>query len=340
MINPAGQPVTRLQGNNAALKSGAVRPAGFRLDFVEIPVLVHAFRRMVRGLEFDVCEMALTTYICAREHGVRFTAIPVFLVRGFHHGAILHNIEKPIADPRELEGRRVGVNRGYTVTTGVWARSILQEEHGVDLGKVTWVLSGDEHVEAYVPPENVVPIAEGATIEEQLTSGELAAAVNIKSDNRNFVSLIPDPLEAGIAAFRNRGHYPINHLIAIRDDVLAANPDLAVALFDAFTESRNRYLKRLRAGAIEDPDAADRLHARLLELGADPLPYGIEPNRAVLEELIGHAMTQGILKNAVDASAQELTRARNSSRRPGTFASVWSSGKISQYSARGRHSSR
>jgi 4,5-dihydroxyphthalate decarboxylase len=291
--------VTRLQGNNAALKSGAVKPAGYTLEFEEVPVLVHAFRRMVRGLEFDVCEMALTTYICAREHGVRFTAIPVFLVRGFHHGAILHNVEKPVADARDLEGRRVGVNRGYTVTTGVWARSILQDEHGVDLSKVTWVLSGDEHVESYVPPKNVVPIEEGATIEGQLASGELAAAVNIKTDNPSFQPLIDKPLEAGIAAFRSRGHYPINHLIAVRDDVLEANPDLAVALFDAFTESRNRYLEKLEAGAIENPDAADRLHARLLELGADPLPYGIGPNRAVLEELIGHAMTQGILTKPV-----------------------------------------
>src|SRR5687768_17723510 len=61
----------------------------------------------------------------------------------------------------DLEGKRVGVNRGYTVTTGVWARSVLQDEHGVDLGKVTWVLSGDEHVAEYKPPSNVVPIEPG-----------------------------------------------------------------------------------------------------------------------------------------------------------------------------------
>ncbi len=138
--------VTRLQGNNAALKNGSVTPQGFTLQFEEVPVLVHAFRRMVRQLEFDVCEMALTTYLCAREHGVKFTALPVFLVRAFHHGAILHNADIPVLVPKDLEGNRVGVNRGYTVTTGVWARSILQEEHGVDLSEITWVLSGDEHV--------------------------------------------------------------------------------------------------------------------------------------------------------------------------------------------------
>ncbi len=93
--------VTRLQGNNAALKNGAVTAQGVTLKFEEVPVLVHAFRRMVRQLEFDVCEMALTTYLCAREHGVKFTALPIFLVRGFHHGAILHNTDSPVVNPSE-----------------------------------------------------------------------------------------------------------------------------------------------------------------------------------------------------------------------------------------------
>jgi len=300
MTEPVLTTVTRLQGNNDALKSGVVSPSGFNLEFVEIPVLVHAFRRMVRHLEFDICEMALTTYICAREHGVKFTALPIFLVRAFHHGAILHNVDNPVSDPKDLEGNRVGVNRGYTVTTGVWARAILQDEHGVDLDKVTWVLSGDEHVEAYEPPSNVVSIAEGATIEKQLEDCELVAAVNVKSDNPRLQSLIPEPLDAGFAAFESRGHYPINHLIAVRDDVLEKHPGLAVAVFEAFRESRDIYLDKLRRGDIEDPDATDKLYQRILDLGGDPLPYGVEPNRRVLEELIGHAVTQRILTKPIN----------------------------------------
>ncbi len=295
--------VTRLQGNNAALLNGAVSPRGFALQFVEVPVLVHAFRRMVRQLEFDVCEMALTTYLCAREHGVKFTALPVFLVRAFHHGAILHNVDNPVTTSQDLEGHRVGVNRGYTVTTGVWARSLLQEELGVDLSKVTWVLSGDEHVEAYRPPPNVEAIAAGETIEEQLASGKLAAAINIKADNPKLQTLIEDPTKAGLAAYQDRGHYPINHLIAVRDDVLDTHPGLAIALFDAFVDSKNRYLKSLRDGTIENPDAMDRLYRHILELGGDPLPYGIEPNRQVLEKLIGHALAQKILTRPVDVES-------------------------------------
>ena len=122
-----------------------------------MPVIINAFRRMVRGLEFDISEMAITTYICARPMGSASPRFPIFLMRAFHHGAILHNINSGIRSPKDLEGKRVGVNRGYTVTTGLWARSILQHEYGVDLSRITWVLSGDEHVAEYQPPSNVVP---------------------------------------------------------------------------------------------------------------------------------------------------------------------------------------
>jgi 4,5-dihydroxyphthalate decarboxylase len=103
----------------------------------------------VRFLEFDVCEMSFTTYLTAHASGKPFTALPVFPLCGFHHGAITGSANEARIVPLELEGRRVGVNRSYTVTTGVWARGILADEYGVDLDKVTWVLSGDGHVAEY-----------------------------------------------------------------------------------------------------------------------------------------------------------------------------------------------
>ena len=36
-----------------------------------------------------------------------------------------------------------------------------------------------------------------------------------------------------------------------------------------------------------------------MEITGDPLPYGIAPNRKVLETLIGHALTQGIITKPV-----------------------------------------
>ena len=276
--------VTRTQPANAALKDGRVAPRGYELVFEEVDPLIRAFRAMVRELAYDVTEMAFTTYLVAREHGKPFTALPIFLVRAFHHGAV-----RALApgDPRELEGKRVGVNRGYTVTTGVWARGILASQYGVDLDRITWVPSGDEHVAEYEPPANVEPLPEGQGLAEAVLAGDLAAVVG-DVRHPDLVPLLPDAEAAGFEALRTRGHYPINHLVVVRDDLLAAHPELAADVFDAFERAKALYV----AGVELEP-----LHARVRELtGGDPLPYGLEPNRAAVEELVDHAVAQGILR--------------------------------------------
>jgi 4,5-dihydroxyphthalate decarboxylase len=296
MSEPVLTTLTRTQGANQALKDGTVTPAGFSLKFEEIPVLVKGFRRMVRGLEFDVSEMALTTYLTAREHGVAFTALPIFLVRGFHHGAIRYLTRSDIRDPKDLEGRRVGVNRGYTVTTGVWARGILATEYGVDLRRVTWVLSGDEHVASYVPPANVVPARPGADLAEMLLNGEIDAVIGVDVDDPDVAPLISDPEEAAMRALRERSFYPINHLVVVKNSVLQRYPEVTHALYDAFTDAKQRYVSQLRDGIVTDRVYSQVLHTT----GADPLPYGVEPNRAMLEQLVEYAMDQRILTRRVD----------------------------------------
>jgi 4,5-dihydroxyphthalate decarboxylase len=299
MAGPKLKTVTRTQGNNQAVKDGSVKPKTFEFDFVEVDPLIAAFRRMVRGNEFDICEMAITTYICARSYGKPMTAVPVFLVRAFHHGAILVNSKAGIAKPKDLEGKRVGVNRGYTVTTGVWARGVLQDEHGVDLSKITWVLSGDEHVAEYKAPGNVVPIEKGKDMAQMLASGELVAAIGVETEHPDVKPLIPNALDAGLAALRRNGHYPINHTVVIKDELIAKYPDLAADVFNAFAESKRVYVDRLKAGKIEKPTGVDKVHQKVMEITGDPLPYGIAPNRRVMEELIGHAAKQGIVSKPV-----------------------------------------
>jgi 4,5-dihydroxyphthalate decarboxylase len=293
--------VTRTQGNNQAIKDGTVKPKTFAFAFEEVEPLIAAFRRMVRDNAFDICEMAITTYICARAHGKPMTAIPVFLVRAFHHGAILVNAKAGIRAPKDLEGKKIGVNRGYTVTTGVWARGVLQDEHGVDLSKITWVLSGDEHVAEYRAPKNVVPIAPDKKMADMLVSGELAAAIGVDIEHADIKPLIPNALDAGLAALKSRGHYPINHLVVIKDELLAKYPDLAADAFNAFAEAKRLYVERLKAGKIDQPTGVDKLHQRVMEIIGDPLPYGIAPNRRVIEELIKHALAQGIITKPVTA---------------------------------------
>src|SRR5262249_21717885 len=93
----------------------------------------------------------------------------------------------------------------------------------------------------------------------------------------------------------------INHTVVIKDELIARHPDLAADVFQAFAEAKRRYLDKLKAGKIEKPDQADTVHKRVMEITSDPLPYAIAPNRRVIDELIGHALTQGIIGKPVTA---------------------------------------
>jgi 4,5-dihydroxyphthalate decarboxylase len=45
----------------------------------------------------------------------------------------------------------------------------------------------------------------------------------------------------------------------------------------------------------------DRVYSRVLQTtGADPLPYGVEPNRPMLEQLMEFALAQRILTRPVE----------------------------------------
>jgi len=289
--------VTR--GHTQALKDGTIAPRTAQLAFEEVPQIIQAFRRMVRGLEFDVSEMALTTYICARAHGKRFTALPIFPMRAFHHGAVLYNTKSGIESPKDLEGKTVGVNRGYTVTTGVWARGILQHQYGVDLTRITWVLSGDEHVAEWKPPSHVVPLQPGKKMEELLVSGEIPAAIGVQVDSPDVKPLIPNAKDAGLEAVRERGLYPINHTVVVKDELLAAHRDLAADLFHAFAEAKRGYVRRLAAGEVDQPSKDDEVFRRVMEVIGDPLPYGLAPNRRMLETAMQYVVEQGIIARPI-----------------------------------------
>ena len=168
-----------------------------------------------------------------------------------------------------------------------------------DMEIVTWVLSGDEHVAEFRPPANVVALEKGRKMADLVVSGELAAAINVEIDHPDVKPLIPNAKEAGFEALAKRGHYPINHTVVIKDELLAAHRELAADVFEAFAESKRRYVDKLRAGAIDKPTAMDELHRRVMQItGKDPLPYGIAPNRVPLEELVVSAKEQGIISRA------------------------------------------
>ncbi len=290
-------------GLTEALKDGRVGSDRLALEHIQVDPIILAMRRMVRGLEYDISEMAFTTYLCARAFNKPFTAIPVFLTRNFHHRAMVYNVGSGISGPKYLEGRKVAVNRGYTVTTGLWARGILQSEYGVDLSSIAWYPTGDEHVQEYRSPSYVHDDLLGRDIAEVLTAGEVDAAVgDIRLDSPEIRPLIPDAHDAGADYFRKTGVYPINHTVVIRDSLLAERPWVAEELFNAFKASKETYLGHLSAGDALSPQ--DKAAIALGDVvGGDPYPFGVEANRKALEAAVRFAVDQGVIPRTVTPEA-------------------------------------
>lgn len=281
-------------GLTKPLKDGLVKTGRLPLSYAPIEQIVPAMRRMCRNLEYDICEMAFTTYVCARGYGLPFTAIPVFVTRNFHHWAIFYNTKSGIRTPKDLEGRKVGVNRGYTVTTGLWARGILQSEYGVDLNKVTWIPTDDEHVAEFKAPGNVDYRHRGKAMKDLLLAGEIDAALGeLALDTPEIQPLIPNARDAAFDWFRRTGIYPINHGVVVKNTLLKEMPWIADELMAAFEQAKAIYLKDI-AGAA-GLSSWDKAAAQNAAVVGDPFPFGIEQNRKALEAITRFAADQGMV---------------------------------------------
>lgn len=288
------QPLATAIGNyglTKALKDGRVTSDRLPMKQIEVEPITAAMRRMCRGLEFDICEMAFTTYVCARAVGKPFTAIPVFVTRNFHHWAIHLSTKSDIKVPKDLEGRTIGVNRGYTVTTGLWARGILQSEYGVDLNKVNWVPTDDEHVAEFEAPKNVDYKFRGKSLRELLLSGQVDAAIGELGDAAGEIKpLIPDARNAAFDYFRKTGIYPINHGVVIKNSLLKEAPWIADELVRAFEAAKAIYMKNLDLGS--EATSWDKAAVVNSKVVGDPFPFGIEANRKALEAITRFAVDQ------------------------------------------------
>jgi 4,5-dihydroxyphthalate decarboxylase len=281
-------------GNTKALKDGTIDVPGVTFDFVEIFPVYKAFQSMARNLEFDVSEMAFTTYMLAKSFNKQLTALPIVLVRIFHHGTILCNVKSGIREPRDLEGRRVGI-RSYAQTGPTWSRGILQNEYGVDLDKVTWVTFEGSHVAEYQDPQNTVRAPEGKKLEEMLITGEIDAAISPYAlDSPEVKPLFTSPADVEAAWFKKTGIYPINHIVVVKSELAARHPWVVGELFKAFTAAKELYLERLAASGPSTADDHQKLLLKAI-VGGDPLPYGVQANRRAVETLAQYAFQQKML---------------------------------------------
>jgi 4,5-dihydroxyphthalate decarboxylase len=225
-----------------------------------------------------------------------------------------------IRTPKDLEGKKVGV-RAYSVTTGVWTRGILTNEYGVDSSKVTWVVDDEEHVTQLQLPANVVHVEQGKSLAGMMASGEIRAGFTANAgigregppqpgwearerpQTVMYEELWKDGHGLGIEWYRRTCIYPFHGVIVLKDEVLAAHPWIAKAVYQAFSEAKARWLPRLRSGEANTAD--DQKYRELIPvIGEDPLPHGIKANLPSIEALITYAVQQKLMPKRL--SVEEL----------------------------------
>jgi 4,5-dihydroxyphthalate decarboxylase len=272
--------------HTAALKDGRVTSDRVAFDFEDVEPITRAFRRMVRTGDFDLCEIAVTTLAQAHFHEKGLTALPVVVMRGFHHHALICRRDSPLGGPADLRGKKIGV-RAFSQTTGVWLRGILLDEYGVDHRDITWVTEEGAHLLEYNDPPNVERIGAGQDLRTMLLNGEIDAGIALVGiDESRIRPVIADPNAAAAAWFRKAGAYPVNHVICVKTALLVANPRLAAELYRLFVAAK---------AAATEPSMEERFRPLI---GGDPLPYGLDANRAGIEICLGYAAQQGLVPRA------------------------------------------
>lgn len=267
------------------------------------------FFRAMRSRDFDVTELSFSSYLVKHAKGESpYIAVPVFLSRAFRHTSIYVRKDR-IKKPEDLKGCRVGVPE-YQLTAVVWARSILQDDYGVNPEDVTWVRGGidtpgrPEKIKLDLPAGVTIEAApEGRTISDLLDKGEIDAFIAPRPpsgaalSNQNVAWLFDDPTSVAKDYYRRTGIFPIMHVVGIRKELAEQNRWLPAAVFKAFGESKAMALELLAdtsATKVTLPFVEEQLKAARETLGNDFWSYGVEPNRKTIEAFLRHHHAQGL----------------------------------------------
>jgi 4,5-dihydroxyphthalate decarboxylase len=294
-----------------ALYTGEVKPDGIDLNFIAIDQPRPIFDRMSGGEEFDVAEYSSSEFIQRfANKQCPFVAIPVFPSIAFRLGFIAVNRKSDIKNPRDLEGKRVGVPL-YTMTAAIFINGMLKNEFGVDLSKIHWVQSAMNTPGSHGSP-TVLPLLKkisienngtGQTLGQLLAEGAIDATLGTSlpdeiRTNPDIVRLFPNYVELEKDLYKRKKIYPIMHLIAIKKSVYERYPFVATSLYDAFVRSKKIALEKLfnlRAVRYMTPFLMREIDDIWEVFNGDPWPYGVEPNRQTLEALITYQEDLGLI---------------------------------------------
>jgi 4,5-dihydroxyphthalate decarboxylase len=291
------------------LRDGAIQPDGIELNYLTLQP-AEIFWRMLQFKEFDASEMSLSNYTTLVSEGnPPFIAVPAFPSRVFRHGYFFINTDKGIKNGADLKGKRGGVPE-YSMTAAVYMRGLMQHEFGVKPSDVEWVQGRADRLGRKLPSDvRLTQAPAGTELGDLLERGEidfLITANNPLSFRRGAKTvrrLFPNYAELEKDYYRRTKIYPIMHTVVIRRDIYERDPWVAMSLYKAMCEAKERcYLLLQEAGA---PKASLAWLQPMIEeeqaiIGRDWYPYGIAPNKASIEALLQYTYEQGL-------SARRLT---------------------------------
>jgi 4,5-dihydroxyphthalate decarboxylase len=215
-----------LLGNHpctAALKDGSIKSDLVEFDFVDYSPTHKGFKPMVREGAFDVSEMAIVTYLMAKNFNKPMVLLPDVVMARFQHGHAVYNAKHGALKPVDLNGKRVGI-RSFTTTTGAWLRGILANDYGVDLNSIDWVTFEEAHVAEY--PDRTKRAPRDKQIIQMLLDGELDAVLGEKVDHPDLKPLFSDVKAEEAAWFAKHGVRPINHMVVVKQELSDRHPDI------------------------------------------------------------------------------------------------------------------
>ena len=275
-------------------------PQGIDLAVLELPI-EEIFFRFTKFREWHASEMSFgKTVSMMAEPSPDIMPIPVFPSRVFRHSAIYVGEKSTIKEPKDLEGRKVGIPE-WAQTAGIYVRGLLQHEYGVDLARIRWHQAGVqqpgriEKVRLHLPEGLRITAVPDKSLAGMLASGELDAVISARDPGGR--RLFESSREMEEAYFRKTRIYPIMHLVVLRRDAYERDRWIAMNLFKAFEAAKRESTQRLvEIGLSHVPMPWVAEHARRWRelAGEDFWPYGIEPNRPTLEALVQYAHEQGV----------------------------------------------
>ncbi len=266
------------------------------------------FFRAFRHAEFDICELSLSSFTVKTAQGAsHYVGVPAFVSRMFRHTSIYVRTDR-IRKPEDLKGRKVGLPE-YQLTANVWARAILQDDHGVKPSDISWVRGGIE--DAGRPEKITVKLPADVRLEDAPAGKSISTLLKegaidgfmaprppaVPKGTPNIGWLFADPVAAAKDYFKRTGIFPIMHLVGVKRDLAEQHPWLPGAVFKAFDQAKAAALAQLcdtSATKVTLPFVEERLSEARALMGEDFWSYGLEPNRKTLETFLRHHNAQGL----------------------------------------------